>query len=64
MFEVGIPCTQLQQEIQIQLIGCTLMVQTGKSELINQEKSTNFLHQKRNVAAMGNRGFLFTFSDL
>jgi hypothetical protein len=33
------------------------MVQTGKSELINQEKSTNFLHQKRNVAAMGSCGF-------
>jgi hypothetical protein len=33
------------------------MVQTGKSELINQEKSANFLHQKRNVAAMGSHGF-------
>jgi len=33
------------------------MVKTGKSELINQEKSTNFLHQKRNVAAMGSSGF-------
>jgi hypothetical protein len=35
------------------------MVQTGKSELINQEKSTNYLHQKRNVAAMGSSGFVY-----